>query len=68
MIRTIDKARRGGGWGALGLDDGLEALSRVTMAITITYTYDPLNRLTAAEYSNGNSYYSVYDVVGNRTQ
>ncbi|MFP4395115.1 MAG: PKD domain-containing protein, partial [Anaerolineales bacterium] len=34
---------------------------------TITYTYDPLNRLTAADYSTGESFAYAYDAVGNRT-
>jgi YD repeat-containing protein len=33
----------------------------------ITYTYDPLNRLTGAEYSTGESFAYRYDAVGNRT-
>jgi YD repeat-containing protein len=41
----------------------------------ITYTYDPLNRLTAADYrsttltagSTGEHYEYAYDAVGNRT-
>ena len=44
---------------------------RGTLAITttrvITYTYDPLNRLTKATYSSGESYEYAHDVVGNRT-
>jgi RHS repeat-associated protein len=32
----------------------------------ITYTYDPLNRLTAADYSDGTYYHYTYDAVGNR--
>ncbi len=32
----------------------------------IDYTYDPLNRLTDADYSTGVSYQYVYDAVGNR--
>jgi RHS repeat-associated protein len=34
---------------------------------TITYTYDPLHRLTGAEYSTGERYEYAYDAVGNRT-
>jgi len=34
---------------------------------TITYTYDPLNRLTGADYSTGESFEYQYDAVGNRT-
>ena len=41
----------------------------------ITYTYDPLNRLTAADYrsttltagSTGEHFVYAYDAVGNRT-
>jgi RHS repeat-associated protein len=32
----------------------------------ITYTYDPLHRLTEAAYSDGTSYAYQYDAVGNR--
>ncbi len=35
-------------------------------ATTITYTYDPLYRLTGAEYSSGDSFEYTYDAVGNR--
>ena len=34
--------------------------------ITITYEYDELNRLTAADYSNNDYYRYTYDAVGNR--
>jgi RHS repeat-associated protein len=34
---------------------------------TITYTYDPLGRLTDADYSTGEFYAYAYDEVGNRT-
>jgi RHS repeat-associated protein len=34
--------------------------------VTIDYTYDPLYRLTSANYSTGNSYRYSYDSVGNR--
>jgi RHS repeat-associated protein len=33
---------------------------------TIDYTYDPLYRLTNADYSTGDSYQYAYDSVGNR--
>jgi RHS repeat-associated protein len=33
---------------------------------TIDYTYDPLYRLTAADYSTGDFYHYTYDAVGNR--
>jgi len=32
----------------------------------ISYTYDPLYRLTAADYSTGEAYAYQYDAVGNR--
>jgi RHS repeat-associated protein len=39
----------------------------VTTTITYTYTYDPLYRLTAADYDGGASYFRyTYDAVGNR--
>jgi hypothetical protein len=34
--------------------------------VTINYIYDPLNRLTAANYSTGDYYHYAYDAVGNR--
>jgi len=33
---------------------------------TITYTYDPLNRLTAADYDSGEYFHYTYDNAGNR--
>jgi len=45
------------------------ALQRASSAVhnvTITYTYDPLYRLTAADYSDGKYYHYTYDAVGNR--
>ncbi len=38
-----------------------------TYSITVDYTYDPLNRLTRANYSSGEAYAYTYDKVGNRT-
>jgi RHS repeat-associated protein len=38
----------------------------VTEVITITYDYDPLNRLTDADYSDGTYFDYTYDSVGNR--
>ncbi len=35
--------------------------------VTITYEYDPLYRLTEANYSTGDYYHYTYDAVGNRT-
>jgi RHS repeat-associated protein len=37
-----------------------------TTTVTINYTYDPLGRLTAADYSTGERYEYIYDAVGNR--
>ena len=34
--------------------------------VTIDYTYDPLYRLTAADYSSGEFYHYTYDLAGNR--
>jgi RHS repeat-associated protein len=34
--------------------------------VTIDYTYDRLNRLTAADYSDGRFFHYKYDAVGNR--
>ncbi len=34
----------------------------------IDYDYDPLYRLTAADYSNGDYYHYTYDAVGNRLE
>lgn len=42
--------------------DGSGAQSEVT----IDYEYDPLYRLTAADYSTGEFYHYTYDAVGNR--
>jgi YD repeat-containing protein len=36
--------------------------------VTVTYTYDNLNRLTQASYSNGVGIQYSYDALGNRTQ
>jgi YD repeat-containing protein len=43
----------------------VETLSGTTRVIT--YTYDPLNRLTGADYSTGEQFGYTYDEVGNRT-
>jgi hypothetical protein len=34
--------------------------------VTINYVYDPLYRLTQANYSTGDYYHYTYDAVGNR--
>ena len=36
--------------------------------VTVTYTYDDLQRLTQASYSNGVGIQYSYDALGNRTQ
>jgi len=38
----------------------------VPTTVTIDYIYDPLNRLTEANYSTGDYYHYGYDEVGNR--
>jgi RHS repeat-associated protein len=42
------------------------ALQGRVITTTITYTYDPLNRLKTATYSDGTSFQYTYDAVGNR--
>jgi RHS repeat-associated protein len=49
----------------------LEALVEIpggagAVSVTIDYTYDPLQRLTAADYSTGEFFHYSYDAVGNR--
>jgi YD repeat-containing protein len=34
--------------------------------VIIDYEYDPMYRLTSADYSTGESYQYAYDAVGNR--
>jgi len=41
--------------------------SVVTTTRTITYTYDPLSRLTSADYSTGESFQYAYDAASNVT-
>jgi YD repeat-containing protein len=41
-------------------------MSFPTEPVTITYIYDALHRLTAADYSDGKYYHYTYDSVGNR--
>ncbi len=43
------------------------AVYPVPVTTIITYTYDPLYRLTSASYSSGEVYTYTYDEVGNRT-
>jgi RHS repeat-associated protein len=38
----------------------------ITTTTVITYTYDPLDRLIAADYSDGSYFHYEYDAVGNR--
>ncbi len=44
----------------------LELSLAISVTNVITYTYDPLNRLTAADYDNGVYFHYTYDPVGNR--
>ena len=44
-----------------------QAAGTITTTTVITYTYDPLSRLTDATYSNGQRFQYAYDAVGNRT-
>ena len=49
----------------------LEALVEIpggagAVSVTIDYTYDPLQRLVAADYSTGEFFHYSYDPVGNR--
>lgn len=43
-------------------------VSQVQGQVTVSYTYDDLNRLTQASYSNGVGIQYSYDALGNRTQ
>jgi YD repeat-containing protein len=38
----------------------------ISTTMVISYTYDPLNRLTAADYDGGMYFHYTYDAVGNR--
>jgi len=44
----------------------LVVASTTVVTTTITYTYDPLYRLTAADYDDGTYFHYTYDAVGNR--
>jgi RHS repeat-associated protein len=44
----------------------MQLLEAGTWSQTIDYTYDPLYRLTAADYSGGDYFHYNYDAVGNR--
>ena len=68
----------GGGGGAVSgathcpIPGCLEALVEIPggvggpVSVTIDYTYDPLQRLVAADYSTGEVFHYTYDAVGNR--
>ena len=45
---------------------GLSAPAATQTSTTITYTYDSLYRLTAADYSDSSYFYYTYDASGNR--
>ena len=45
----------------------LQELAGGLKRTVIEYSYDPLNRLTAADYSSGTYFHYAYDPVGNRT-
>jgi YD repeat-containing protein len=78
--QTVADSSGNGRDGTLGADDGADSDdpawstdSPVVCAeesdettTAITYTYDALNRLTEAEYSDGTFYEYEYDQVGNR--
>jgi RHS repeat-associated protein len=44
----------------------MELTLSASSTLTITYTYDALNRLTAADYSDGSFFHYAYDSAGNR--
>jgi RHS repeat-associated protein len=44
----------------------MELTLSASSTLTITYGYDPLERLTAADYSDGSFFHYSYDAVGNR--
>jgi YD repeat-containing protein len=46
--------------------DAPAAFLQQSGSVTINYDYDPLYRLTSADYSTGDSYQYTYDAVGNR--
>jgi YD repeat-containing protein len=49
-----------------GRRETLSVDATMPRARTITYSYDPLNRLTAADYTDGTYLHYTYDPVGNR--
>ena len=61
-------AHRGHNAGARGVGNHVRVVETLTeTTCVITYAYDPLNRLTGATYSTGESFAYQYDAVGNRT-
>ena len=44
----------------------LEQSQAISVTTVITYTYDPLDRLVVADYSDGRYVHYEYDAVGNR--
>jgi RHS repeat-associated protein len=63
----------GGGLAARMIPPGITSSSTILpvnaiISRTITYTYDPLSRLIAADYSSGEFFHYLYDAVGNRTE
>jgi RHS repeat-associated protein len=44
----------------------MELTLSASSTLTITYGYDPLERLTAADYSEGSFFHYSYDAAGNR--
>ncbi len=44
----------------------MEMKQQAALTTTVTYAYDPLGRLTAADYSDGKYFHYSYDARGNR--
>ena len=56
-------------WPAVMLLEGLCSINPAhALPVNVAYTYDDLNRLTAVQYSNGQSLSYSYDAAGNITQ
>jgi RHS repeat-associated protein len=51
---------------SLKLPAPVSAPQQQSGSVTINYVYDPLYRLTQADYSTGDYYHYAYDAVGNR--
>ncbi len=49
-----------------GNQPALIGAQSLVVSTTITYTYDPLNRLKNADYNDGTYFHYTYDAVGNR--